>query len=114
MNGIKKMPQTIKFHLDENANSAIAKGLRGLGVDVTTTQAVGLIGAGDGEQLKFTKTEGRVVFTHDDDFLRVQIDHTAIVYCGQGRRAIGEIIQWLILMWESLDSEDMENKVEFI
>ena len=108
------MPQTIKFHLDENVNSAIAKGLRVRGVDVTTTPEMGLIGADDEEQLKFAKIEGRVIFTHDDDFLRVQIDHTGIVYCGQGGRAIGEIIRWLILIWEALDSEDMENKVEFI
>ena len=108
------MPRTIRFHLDENVNSAIAKGLRGRGVDVTTTREAGLIGADDEEQLKFAKSEGRAVVTHDDDFLRVQIDHTGIVYCGQGRRAVGEIIQWLILMWEVLDSEDIENKMEFI
>ena len=108
------MPQTIKFHFDENVNPAIAKGLRIRGIDVTTTPEVGLLEANDEEQVEFAKTEGRVVFTHDDDFLRIQIDHTGIVYCGQGRRAIGEIIQWLILMWEILDPEDMENKMEFI
>ena len=108
------MPRTIRFHLDENVNSAIAKGLRGRGVDVTTTREAGLIGANHEEQLKSAKSEVRVIVTHDDDLLRVQIDHTGIVYCGQGRRAIGEIIQWLILMWEVLDSEDIKNKVEFI
>ena len=108
------MPQTLKFHLDENVNPAIAKGLRIRGIDVTTTPEVGLIEADDEEQVEFAKTEGRVVFTHDDDFLRVQTDHTGIVYCGQGRRSIGEAIQWLILMWEALDPEDMENTVEFI
>ena len=68
------MPRTIRFHLDENVNSAIATGLRGRGVDVTTTREAGLIAADDEEQLKFAKSEGRVVVTHDDDFLRVQID----------------------------------------
>lgn len=108
------MPQTIKFHLDENVNPAIAKGLRIRGINVTTTPEVGLIEANDEEQVKFAKTEGRIVFTHDDDLLRMKIDHAGIVYCGQGRRTIGEIIQWLILMWETLDPEDMENKIEFI
>jgi uncharacterized protein with PIN domain len=108
------MPQAIKFHLDENVNPAIAKGLRIRGVNVTTTREVGLIEAGDEEQVEFAKAAGRVVFTHDDDFLRIQIDHTGIVYCGQGRRTIGEIIQRLILIWETLDPEDMENQVEFI
>ena len=108
------MPQTIKFHLDENVNPAIARALRIRGISVTTTPEVGLIEADDEEQVEFAKTEGRVVFTHDDDFLRIEIDHAGVVYCGQGRRTIGEIIQWLILMWETLDTEDMENKVEFI
>ena len=108
------MPQTIKFHLDENVNPAIAKGLQIRGINVTTTPEVRLIEADDEKQVEFAKTEGRVIFTHDDDFLRIQIDHTGIVYCSQGRRTIGEIIQWLILMWEALDPEDMENKMEFI
>ena len=108
------MPQTIKFHLDENVNPAIARVLRGRGIDVTTTPEVGLVGANDVEQIQFVKTEGRVVFTHDVDFLRVKIDHAGILYCGQGRRAIGKIIQWLILIWQILDSGDMENMVEFI
>ena len=108
------MPQTIKFHLDESVNPAIAKGIRVRGINVTTTPEVGLAGARDEDQVKFAKTEGRVIFTHDDDFLHVQIDHTGIVYSRQGRRAIGEIIQWLILMREVLDPEDKENKVEFI
>lgn len=108
------MPRTIKFHLDENVNPAIAKGLRDRGINVTTTPEVGLAGARDEDQVKFAIAEDRVIFTHDVDFLQAQIDHTGIVYCGQGRRAIGEIIQWLILMREVLDPEDMKNKVEFI
>ena len=54
------------------------------------------------------------MFTHDDDFLGIQTDHTGIIYCGQGRQTIGQILQWLILMWEALDPEDMQNQVEFI
>ena len=46
------MPQAIKFHLDENVNPAIAKGLRIRGVNVTTTREVGLIEAGDEEQVE--------------------------------------------------------------
>ena len=108
------MPRTIRFHLDENVNSAIAKGLRGRGVDVTTTREAGLIGADDEEQLKFAKSEGGSLSRMTMAFCVFRLTHTGIVYCGQGRRAIGEIIQWLILMWEVLDSEDIENKVEFI
>ena len=108
------MPQTIKFHLDENVNPAIARGLRIHGIDVTTTPEMGLLQASDEKQIEFAKEQGRVFFTHDDDFLGIQAGHAGIVYCGQGRCAIGQIIRWLILIWEALDPADMQNDVEFI
>ena len=37
------MSQTIKFHLDENVNNAVADGLKRRGVDVTTTSQVGYL-----------------------------------------------------------------------
>ena len=49
------MPQTIKFHLDENVNPAIARVLRIRGISVTTTPEVGLIQANDEEQVEFGK-----------------------------------------------------------
>lgn len=47
------MSEEIRFHLDENVNSAIADGLRRREIDVTTTSEVGLISASDEEQLIF-------------------------------------------------------------
>ena len=43
----------LKFHLDENIDSAIADGLRRRGVDVTMPVDVHLIGASDEEHLEF-------------------------------------------------------------
>jgi hypothetical protein len=37
------MSQTIRFHLDENVNGAIADGLRRRGIDVTNTPEAELI-----------------------------------------------------------------------
>ncbi len=31
------MPSRVRFHLDEHVDSAVARALRGYGVDVTTT-----------------------------------------------------------------------------
>jgi hypothetical protein len=45
------MPRTIRFHLDEDVDPAIAEGLRRRGIDVTTTPEVGLLGARDPIQL---------------------------------------------------------------
>lgn len=38
----RPMPRTIRFHLDEHCDPAIAAGLRRHGIDVTTTQEVGI------------------------------------------------------------------------
>jgi predicted nuclease of predicted toxin-antitoxin system len=88
------MSDRIKFHLDENISNAIAKrglcpiaqGLRRRGIDVTTTPEVGLISASDEEQISFAFREARVIFTQDDDFLKLHqagISHFGITYCRQ-------------------------------
>lgn len=61
------MSQTIKFHLDENVNNAVADGLKRRGADVTTTSQLGLMGVSDLEQVEFALSENRAIFTHDDD-----------------------------------------------
>lgn len=47
------MAQKVRFHLDESVESAIADGLRGRKIDVTTTPEVGLLGASDEQQVAF-------------------------------------------------------------
>jgi hypothetical protein len=47
------MPRTIHFHLDEDVDPAIAEGLRRRGIDVTTSQEAGLLGATDPMQLAY-------------------------------------------------------------
>jgi predicted nuclease of predicted toxin-antitoxin system len=111
------MSGTIRFHLDENVNGAIADGLRRRGIDVTTTPEAELIASSDEEQVAFALSQGRVIFTQDDDFLRLAqagIAHAGIAYCRQGSRSIGEIIRGLILIWELLEPEEMVGRVEFL
>ncbi|WP_204105157.1 MULTISPECIES: DUF5615 family PIN-like protein [Spirulina sp. CCY15215] len=111
------MPQTIRFHLDENVNGAIAEGLRRRGIDVTTSPEQGLMGTSDAEQLQFALSQNRVIFTQDDDFLRLHhagINHSGIIYCKQNSRSIGGILQFLVLIWECLEPEEISDRVEFI
>jgi predicted nuclease of predicted toxin-antitoxin system len=65
------MPRTILFHLDENCDPKIAIGLRRRGIDVTTADEAGLLEAADELHLSFCQQQGRVIFTHDADFLRM-------------------------------------------
>ncbi|MBO1066572.1 MULTISPECIES: DUF5615 family PIN-like protein [Nostocales] len=111
------MSEKIRFHLDENADPAIALGLRRYGIDVTTTNNVGLRTQSDEVQLGFIQKTQRVLFTQDTDFLIIasrQLNHPGITYCKKGTRSIGEIIETLVLIYEVMTPEEMVGRVEFL
>jgi len=60
--------------------------------------------------------KGRVVFTQDEDFLRLHAagaDYAGIAYTHQGA-SIGEIIRGLMLIHQVLDAPDMNRKLEYL
>ena len=76
-----------------------------------------MIGASDEEQLKFAVSQGRVIFTQDDDFLKLHqkgFSHPGIAYCRQRSRSIGEIINSLTLLWELVEPQEIWAKTEFL
>lgn len=111
------MSRTIRFHLDENCPTAIADGLRRRGIDVTTTPEVGLMAATDEEQASYALGESRVIFTQDQDFLRIHaagIPHAGIAYCHQRKRSIGAIIAGLTQIWEMMEPDEMMNWLVYL
>lgn len=111
------MPRTIRFHLDEHCPRAIAEGLRREGVDVTTTPEAGMLGAADVDHLAYAFNEKRVVFTQDQDFLRLHTAgaaHFGIAYRRKDTYNIGEIIQGLLLIWDYYDVEDLSGRIEYL
>lgn len=111
------MPRTIRFHLDEHIDPAIADGLRRRHIDVITAADADLLGASDDAHLSFAIAHAAVIVTSDSDFLRFNQrgeDHCGIVYCRSHARTNGEIISALELIWEVLDADEMSNRVEFI
>lgn len=111
------MRRRIKFHLDENVSNAVAVGLRRRGINVTTTAEQNLIAISDRAQITFALEQKRVIFTQDDDFLKLHqanVAHGGIVYCHQGSRSIGYIVKTLALIWECIEPEEMIGRVEFI
>src|SRR5688500_4254318 len=106
----------VRFLLDEHVPGAVANGLRLRGVNVQTLADGGLLGADDVEILTFAAQEDRVVFTQDQDFLRVHslgIAHSGIAYARQGT-SIGYIVRGLMLIRQILEPEDMRNELEFL
>ena len=107
----------IPFHLDESVNHAIAQGLRSRAVDVTTTTDAELLQAPDSAQIAFAASQGRVLVTHDDDFLRLHAqnqEHAGIAYCHQSKYDIGELIHMLLLLSSCYSSEEMTGRIEFL
>jgi hypothetical protein len=48
-----------RYHLDEHIDPAVAAGLRGRGIDVTTSNDAGLLSADDVEHLRFAFAKPR-------------------------------------------------------
>jgi uncharacterized protein with PIN domain len=106
----------IRFLTDEHVPKAVAKGLRERGIDARTAAEAGTLGAEDPSVLDHLKAEGRVVITHDADYLRLHaagVPHAGIVYAPPDK-SIGDIIRGAWLVAEVLDSDEMMNHVEFL
>lgn len=111
------MNKRICFHLDEHIHPAVAEALRRHGVDVTTTNEVGLRTGEDDAQLAFVRSERRVLVTGDTDFLRLarqDRDHPGIAFCRRTHLSIGQIIDGLLLIYEVLTPAEMVGRVEFV
>ena len=110
------MRQPIKFYVDEHVATAVVRGLRQRGADVLTVLEAGLRGAPDAEHLARAQTDGYVLFTQDDDFLRLHaagVTHAGIAYAPQGT-SVGDIIRGLMLIHQLLEAKDMQGHVEYL
>lgn len=76
-----------------------------------------MLGAVDEAYLASARETRRVIVTQDPDFLawhQRQELHAGIAYCDQGTRSIGQMIAYLVLMFEVYEPSDMAGKVEFL
>jgi len=106
----------VRFYTDEHVPRAVVRGLRQRGVDVLTVAEVGLIGAPDVEHLRFALRTRRVVFSQDDDFLRLAAadePHAGIVYAPQ-HTPVGTMIKGLMLICRVLEADEMLGHIEFL
>ncbi len=59
----------LRFHLDENVDHSVARGLQARGIDVTTSTDAKLLSVDDETQLAYAFSENRVLITHDGPLL---------------------------------------------
>ncbi len=106
----------ITFYTDEHVARAVVNGLRLRGVDVLTVPEANMMGATDAAHLELAARQQRVIFTQDEDFLRLHaqgVSHAGIVYAPQ-QTPVGGVIRGLMLIYHLLDPAEMRNHVEFL
>lgn len=113
--------QRIKIYTNESVHVAIAEGLKRRGIDARSCRDVGNYGLTDEQQLGYACKNGFVIFTHDDDFLKLSAkymtqgkEHPGMIYSHQRDYSIGECIRRIKLIVDVLLSEEMKNHIEFL
>ena len=112
---------SLPFYTDHQVQRAIVEGLRVRGVDVLTAFDDGSA-TWDDEDLLARATElGRVLFTRDDDFLRIAAEWTSqgrhfsgVVYSHPRKVDIGGAVRDLEIVARALEPEDIRNRVLFL
>lgn len=110
------MKGLIRIYADEHISPKVVLGLRKRGIDIVTTGEAGRLGASDAVQLSYAKENGRVLLTHDADFLRMHVqgvEHCGILLSKQ-THSVGKVIRSIILISQLLDAEELNNHIEFI
>ncbi len=109
---------SIRLYMDVHVPAVITASLRRRGVDVLTSQEDGTLETEDAELLRRATSLGRVLFSQDQDFLRLaaecqrtDIEFCAIVFAHQLGPGIGQIIEDLDLLVNVADELELRNQV---
>jgi hypothetical protein len=108
--------EPIKFYADVHIAEAVAKALRGEGIDFVRAIERVAQDAPDETHLKAAFHESRVIVTQDADFLALHesgVKHCGIVYFPQGA-GIGYIVSQLLLLFSVCSAEELVGRVEFL
>ena len=107
----------LRFYLDENMPVEIAKQLQSRGIDVVTARDLGALGESDKAHLQRAAEMGRVICTHDNDYIQLAsagMEHAGIVFGQQDIHHIGAWVRYLELMHAVYEPEEMKNVVEYL
>src|SRR3954466_4713766 len=111
----------VPFYMDHHVPSAITAGLRQRGLDVLTAEEDGSARLDDDVLLDRATSLGRVLFSQDQDLLtiahrrlRTGPAFAGVVYAHQLRISIGQAVRDLELIAQTLDPDDMQNRLQYI
>lgn len=110
------MNRAVRYYVDEHIAKAVVNGLRQRGVDVCSVAEVDKRGDTDVEHLEWARADGRVIVTHDADFLRLHAagaQHAGLGHV-DANTSVTLLIRRLMLIAQALDADAMANHVEFV
>ncbi len=110
------MANKIRYYTDEHIPKTVIRGLRQRGVDVLAVFETNMLGASDARHIQKATEEQRIIVTQDTDFLRLATQgtkHAGIVFITY-ECSVGYMIRGLMLIYQVLEVEEMENHIEFL
>ena len=87
------------------------------GIDAVSARNLGKLGDDDQNHLQQANEMGRVLCTHDQDFLRMAthgIDHSGVVFAQQQQASIGGWVRALRALHARMQAEDARGQVIFL
>jgi hypothetical protein len=109
--------EAVRFHLDEHMPRALARTLRGKGVDVTTTPEAHLMQADDERVTRLRETRRPC---QRDRRRRLpapaveRFDYAGVAYCDRTSLTLRQIIDGLLFIHGVLAAEEMLGHVEYL
>jgi len=111
----------LRIYANESVPVAVVAGLKRRGIDAFSARDSGNLGLSDEAQLRFAQAQNAVIFSHDDDFLRLAHQwaqhgrsHSGVIYVHQEKLGIGECIRRLEEIALLFEPEDFANHIEFL
>lgn len=113
----------LRLYIDENIHAGpLVASLRRAGFDCLTVNEAGMRGAADGDQLRYSASEGRALYTCDvKDFQRLDREwrlsgrhHQGIVVLTHPRTDIGLQLRCFQSLANRLGAEPMTDRLEFL
>ena len=106
----------LRFYLDENVPTEVARQLGHSGIDAVSARDLNQLGRADPDHLRRAAAEGRVLCTHDQDFLRLAAEgaeHAGIVFLPQARSSVGGWVRMLRAFHARYDADQVVGRVFF-
>lgn len=112
---------SIPLYMDVHVKQTITEGLRLRGIDVLTAQEDGQAKLPDEELLERASSQGRLIFTQDEDFLAIATDWQesgqpffGVAYSHQMAITIGQSVIQLEMVCKLMTAEEVQNTILYL